>query len=137
MRAMWACSWYVGSNVTTDAARPGVGQQQRLQHLVRPVGGEDLLGRTPCQSAIAARRPVGRAVRVAVPVDRRQRGRQLGLPRRRRRVRRLVDVEPHVDVDLGRVVPLERPQVVAHGDGIGGVTTVGDVTGEVRSLAHE
>ena len=42
-RAMWPCSWYVGSNVATDPARPGVGEQQRLQHLVRPVGGEHLV----------------------------------------------------------------------------------------------
>ena len=45
MRAMWACSWYVGSNVSDRAAGPGVREQQRLQHLVRAVGGEHLLRR--------------------------------------------------------------------------------------------
>ena len=38
----------------------------------------------------------------------------------RRRERRLVGVQPDLDVDLRRVVALERPQVVADGHGIGG-----------------
>ena len=46
---MWACSWYVGSNVATVRPGPGVGEQQRLQHLVRAVGGEHLLGRDAVQ----------------------------------------------------------------------------------------
>ena len=41
------------------AARAGVGEQQRLQHLVRPVGGEHLLRRRRrAASAIAARSAV-------------------------------------------------------------------------------
>jgi hypothetical protein len=50
------------------AARPGVGEQERLEHLVGAVGGEDLLGIDAVCSAIAAQRR-GRAVGVAVPLD--------------------------------------------------------------------
>ena len=51
------------------AARPAVGQQQRLEDLVRPVGTEDLLGADP---VAVGQRPAqtGRlAIRVAVEVD--------------------------------------------------------------------
>ena len=53
----------------------------------------------------------GRPVRVAVPLDRRHRLGQLVSPRLGRRQRRLVGVQPDVDVDLEGVVALERPQV--------------------------
>ena len=116
---MWACSWYVGSNVSTERPGPGVRQQQRLQHLVGAVGGEDLLGgdavpvaRSPCAGP-------GGAIGVAVPVDRAEPGRDLVAPAGRRRERRLVRVEAHLDVDLRRVVALQRPQVVAHRHEVG------------------
>ena len=40
------------------AARAAVGEEQALQHLVRAVGREHLVGPTPCSSAIAARSSV-------------------------------------------------------------------------------
>ena len=105
------------------AARPGVGEQQRLQHLVRPVGGEHHVGATRRAASAIAARSVGRgAVGVAVPLDPRQLGREGIAPRGRRRERRLVGVQPHADVDLWRVVPLERAQVVADGDHAGEAT---------------
>ncbi len=121
------------------ALRPAVGEQEGLQHLVRPVGGEDLVGTDAVP--LGDRRPqLERGpVRVAVPLDGGERGRQLLAPALGRRVRRLVDVEPHGDVDAGRVVPRERPHVVARGDRVSstGASTTGDVTGAARTWAHE
>ena len=106
-----------------DTVRPGagVGEQQRLQHLVRSVGGEDLLG----VDAVPARR--------SPPAARGRRGRGSGATSTpassaanasrhasRRRERRLVGVQPDVDVDLRRVVALEGAQVVANADQLRG-----------------
>ena len=120
IRAMWACSWYVGSNVTTDRPGPAYVSSSVWSTSLEPLAAKTWSGRTPCQSAIAVRSPVASAVGVAPPVDRRHRRGQLVPPRGRWRERRLVGVQPHLDVDLGRVVALERPQVVAHGHGVGG-----------------
>ena len=73
--------------------RAGEGEEQRLQHLVRAVGGEDLLGRHAVQRADRLAE-VGRgAVGVAVPLHAGQLGRERVPPRRRRRLGRLVGVE--------------------------------------------
>ena len=99
------------------AAGAAVGEQQRLQHLVRAVGHEHL-GRVDVVQPGDGGPQVGRGpVGIAVPVDGGRR------PSRRRpassaggAVGRLVRVEAHVDVDLGRVVALHERDVVAGPD---------------------
>ena len=70
------------------STRAGEGEQQRLQHLVRSVGGEDLLGRHAVQCADRLAE-VGRgAVGVAVPVQAGELGRERISPGRRGRLGR-------------------------------------------------
>ena len=98
------------------AARAGVGEQQRLQHLVRSVGREHLIRPHAVQRGdlgAQARWPPGRgsgATRTrdssAANASRHAAGGGDG---------RLVGVQPHADVDLRRVVPLEGAEVVADG----------------------
>ena len=56
------------------AAGAAVGEQQRLQHLVRPVGGEDLLGAHPVEVGDRGAQLGSRRGRVAMPVDATQLG---------------------------------------------------------------
>ena len=111
---MWECSWYVGSNVTTARPGPAYVSSNVCSTSLEPLAANTLAAATPCHAAIADTQRVAGAVGIAPPVDRRQGRRQVVLPPRRRRVRRLVRVEPDLDVDLGRVVAAQRPQVVAH-----------------------
>ena len=103
----------MGSNSGHRPAGPAVGQQQRLEDLVRTVGAEDLVGRDPV--ALGQRlAELGRlAVGIAVEVDAGQPGPEGVEPLRRRRQGRLVGVEAHVHVDLGRVVAGEGDQIGA------------------------
>ena len=96
------------------ATRPPEGQEQALQHLVRAVGAEHLVRRDAVQVGHGlpelGRRPVG----IAVEGDLRQRGQQLLAPGVGRRERRLVGVEAHLRLDLGRVVALGQLEVGPH-----------------------
>ena len=109
---MWACSWYVGSNVAT--VRPGPAYVSssvcstsfdRWRRTPGP-GRRRAMRRSPPRSSW----PTGRDSGATRPA---QLGGERVAPARRRRERRLVGVEPDAHVDLRRVVALERPQVVA------------------------
>jgi hypothetical protein len=69
------------------SAGAGIGEQDRLQHLVRPVGGEHHLGRHAVQRGDRLAQLGGLPVRVAMPLDPRHLGRQRVPPRRGRRER--------------------------------------------------
>ena len=70
MRAMWLCSAYVGSNTSARRPGPAVGEQERLEHLVGAVGGEDPRRPAGRVGAPIARAQLGRGA-VRVPVQRR------------------------------------------------------------------
>ena len=93
----------------------GVGQQQGLQHLVGAVGCEHLVGTHMVRVGDRGAQRRSTAVGVAMPFDPRQLGSERVAPRRGWRCGRLVGVEPHPHVDLGRVIALESSQVVAYG----------------------
>ena len=69
-RAMCACKRVGRLPDGGGASGAAVGEQQRLQHLVRPVGREDLLGRDAVQRG-DARRAARRAVAVGIAVPHR------------------------------------------------------------------
>ena len=96
------------------AARSPVGQTQRLQHLIRAVGHEDPLGIGAVLRRQIGSQRGGRAVGIAVPFDAAQLGGERLGELGRRPDGRLVGVEPHLDVDLRRVVAVQQAQVVAH-----------------------
>ncbi len=104
------------------SARAGKGEQNGLQDLVGPVRNEDLIGSESVELADPRPQGGGCPIRVAMPLDRRHRLGNGLRERRRRRCRCLIGVQPHLDVDLGRVVALERREVVSD-------------TGRVTSLA--
>ena len=90
------------------AAMAPVGEAQRLEDLVRAVGREHLLGLDVVEVGDGGAQLGRGAVRVAMPLDPAQlAGEALG-ERGRRRLGRLVGVEPHLHVDLRRVVALHR-----------------------------
>ena len=118
MRAMCECSAYVGSNIARAPSGAAVGEQQRLQHLVA-IRWRRTAARPAGRGARRARRAASRGAAVRVPVaaaPSRSSASQRVDERGRRRVRALVGVEPDGDVELRRVVALERPQVVARRD---------------------
>ena len=101
-------------------SRSAVGQEHGLEDLVGAVGAEDPVeGRGV---VVSQRRPQGDglAVGVAVPGHVGQRRGQLVDPGGRRADRRFVGVQPHRDVELGRVVPGHEGQVAAGLDPGGG-----------------
>ena len=91
-----------------------VGEKKRLEHLVRAVRGEDLLGGDVVQ--LRDRRPElgGSAIGISVPFDAAELRRERVAPARRRRLGRLVGVESNLDIHLRRVIALERAEVIAH-----------------------
>jgi hypothetical protein len=93
-------------------ARAAVGEQQRLQHLVGAVGGEDLLGPHAVEGGDPGPQLAVGPVGVAVPL-----GRDTSAASASRQAaaagRRLVGVEAHGHVDLRRVVAPSGSQVVA------------------------
>ena len=115
IRAMWACN-LVGRLEHRDRR----GQARRTQAgasgctSLDPFAANTFAARRRgmrrCRSAAPTRRPVG----VAVPRDVRELGRELIQPRGGRGERRLVRVQPDVDIDLGRVVAGQRGEVIAH-----------------------
>ena len=97
------------------AAGAAVGEQQCLQHFVRTVCGEHLVGPHVvrfCDGAAQRRSRCGRdsdAIRLARARQRMRRARPPVAA-----VRRLVGVEANADVDLRRVIALESSQIVAY-----------------------
>ena len=100
-----------GERSATGAA---VGEGHALQHLVGTVGGEDPIGGGPLHLGDAG--PQGRrsAIRVAIPVHLGQALGQATPESLRRRLGGLVGVQPHGDVQLGRVIARDEGHVVAH-----------------------
>ncbi len=97
-------------------ARPGVREQQGLQHLVRAVGGEHLLRQHPVELGDGGAEFEGRPIGIPVPVHPRQlRGERIS-ERRGRGFGRFVGVQTDRHVDLGGVVPLECTKVVTNAD---------------------
>ena len=106
-RAMWECSAYVGSNTSSAGApRPAVGEQEALEHLVRAVRAD----RPGPADAVVRRASASRKrLRLAVGVAVEARSSASSLSEHldeagRRRLGRLVRVQPDVDVELRRVV---------------------------------
>ena len=120
--AMIGCIEYEGTNPTRQPSGPAEGLQELLEDLVGAVGGPDVRRSSaahPCggqvRGEVGAQRD-GVAVRVAVQLARRPRGRRggdVGDQLGRRRVRVLVRVEPDRDVELRGAVGGLPPQVVA------------------------
>jgi hypothetical protein len=77
-----------------------VGEAQRLEHLVGPVRREHLSGLDALELGDAGPQDVGAPVRVPVPGQASQLVGQPGRHLGRRRIRGLVGVEAHLDVDL-------------------------------------
>ncbi len=92
---------------------PAVGEQQALEDLVGPVGAEQLGGIAAVELGQGAAQGGRFSVGVAVEVDAPQLVASIRQPLRRRRQRRLVGVEPHLDVDLRGVVAGKSDEVVA------------------------
>ena len=121
-RAIWACIWYVGSNVATVRPAPAYASRIDCNTSFDPLATNTMSAVTPCVPAVAMPRSdrlselAGAAIGIAMPFDARQLGGERVAPRHGGRQRRLVGVEPHTDVDLRRVVALEGAQVVADRD---------------------
>ena len=55
-RAMWPCSWYVGSNVATVRPGPANVSSSVCSTSLLPLAANTLCGATPCRSAMPSRR---------------------------------------------------------------------------------
>ena len=137
MRAMWPCSWYVGSNVSTERPAPAYVSSSVCSTSLRAVGGEHLAGLDAVPRGDrrrAGRRPTGRgsgATR-SPPSAPASSSRQPGgggngdsLVLRRTSTSTWAEWYPS---------SARRSSRIGHEVG---ARHVGDVTGEVRSLAHE
>ena len=101
-------------------AGAAIGQQQRLQHLVGAVGGEHPGGGDVVEIGDRAPEPARGAVGVAMPLHVGHGGGHRRPKRRWGRFGALVGVQPHVDIELGRVVAVHEGDVVAGSDAFGG-----------------
>ena len=111
MWAMWLCSAYVGSNTSALRSGPPKASSRLCSTSLDPLAANTFAGDTRVQLGDGGAQLGGRAIGVAVELDV---GDGIGQRRdelRRRRQRRLVGVEPHVDVNLRRVVALHATEV--------------------------
>ena len=91
--------------------RAAVGEQEALQDLVGPVGAEQLIGSDPVRPGHRGPQLGRLAIGVPVELDATQFVPERLEPRVGRREGRLVGVEPHLHVDLGRVIAVQADQV--------------------------
>ena len=113
---MHGVSGFEGQHTSSRAAE---GEQNGLEHFVRPVCDEDLIGTHAVQLSDVLTQSDRPAIGVAMKVDRTNLIGEKFLPLHRRGKRTFVGVEPHIDVHLRRVVALKSRQVLAGGQTTG------------------
>ena len=96
------------------ATGAGEREQHRLEDLVGAVGTEDLFGADPMKIANGGPQRSGAAIGIAMPGNVLRRSGNRFAETGGRWPRSFVGVEPDVDVDLGRVIALERGEVVTN-----------------------
>jgi hypothetical protein len=130
------------------AARPGICQQEGLEHFVRSVGDENLSWAHVVQGSNVLTQIGRRSVGIAVPLDAAHLGGQRILEAVGRRERRLVGVQTNVHVDLSGVVSVESTKIGTNRDHDGrayrwscrrnrdGFCLLSDVPGTVTTVAR-